>query len=94
MLADVLLLVSELVTNAVRHGGTEASNEIVVRVALGGCVRVEVVDSGPTFVASPRSEYDSAPSGWGLYLLDSVAREWGIDPDVNGKKVWFELDAA
>lgn len=88
---DLRLLVSELVTNVVRHAGLDPGQELELRAALGeGCVRVEVSDPGVGF----KPEVAPAPdrgSGWGLYILDQVAHRWGIvrnEPNV----VWFELD--
>jgi anti-sigma regulatory factor (Ser/Thr protein kinase) len=91
--ADVALLASEVVTNAVRHGSS-AGDDIVVRLDVGRVVHVEVVDSNPVFPSSRLSDPISPiHGGWGLFLLDSVADAWGVDDDGRGKKVWFELDA-
>jgi len=86
--ADVArLLVSELVTNAVRHGAGERV-ELVLRVGERSA-RFEVHDAGsqqPTLRAPA-----GADGGYGLNLVASLASRWGADP-VAG--VWFELDAA
>lgn len=85
----VTLLVSELVTNAVVHGGSEV--EVLVRLQPG-TVRVEVTDSSETALA-PRVADDEDISGRGLSLVDSLARRWGVEPAAGGgKKVWFEVD--
>jgi anti-sigma regulatory factor (Ser/Thr protein kinase) len=83
------------VTNAIRHGGRAAADEIVVRVYCGDCVRVEVLDTGPTFErpATPDHLTPSA-SGWGLFLLDRLTTAWGVEAERAGKTVWFELDPA
>lgn len=86
-LDDARLLVSELVANAVEHA--VGDGEVGVRVALAeGRLRVEVTDSGPGFVYTPRG--DDTDRGWGLHFTNLVASRWGIDehPTV----VWFELD--
>jgi anti-sigma regulatory factor (Ser/Thr protein kinase) len=94
-IADLELLVTEVVTNAVRHSGQCPTDEIVVRVSASDRVRVEVLDRGPTFdrPAAP-DRFDPSPSGWGLFLLERLTRAWGIEAERTGKKVWFELDVA
>jgi len=80
---DVLLLVSELVTNSVRHSG---SGKIDVRVSTAdGHIRVEVSDSGPGFdVADPRGD------GLGIDIVAKLAERWGYS---SGERftVWAEL---
>ena len=89
MLDDALLLVTELVTNAVVHAGTE----IELHVEVGpGSTRVEVVDhsagSLPVLQGDPD---DPREGGRGIYLLDVLAREWGTRHFPGGKSVWFAL---
>jgi DNA-binding NarL/FixJ family response regulator len=87
----VTLLVSELVTNAVIHGGGEV--EVLVRL-LPASVRVEVMDASAT-APVPRAAADEDTSGRGLTLVESLARRWGVDPVAGGgKTVWFEVDRA
>lgn len=84
---DVALLVSELVTNAVRHAGVGPKDPIALRVAAWPRrVRVEVSDRGSFSGREPRPRSDGA-SGWGLYLVDRLADRWGAA----GGTVWFEL---
>ena len=89
---DVQLLVSELVTNAVRHANLADGDVIglVVEIA-GGALRVEVHDPGGGFVPSAPSPDPVRPSGWGLYLVAELADRWGVDSD-DRTLVWFELD--
>jgi anti-sigma regulatory factor (Ser/Thr protein kinase) len=86
------LLVSELVTNVVRHGpGDRALAAADMRVRLyGDCVRVEVRDDGPGFTPRPRAEGQDPGSGWGLHLVDELADEWGVEPGLQNC-VWFEV---
>jgi anti-sigma regulatory factor (Ser/Thr protein kinase) len=92
---ELALLTSEVVSNAVRHASRNSADEIIVRVATDGGVRVEVVDAGTLFEPpSPREPWDGRPNGWGLLLVDAVARAWGVDAEGTAKKVWFELDDA
>ena len=89
---DVRLLVSELVTNSVRHAqiGPEDSIELKVRVDDAD-VRVEVLDSGPGFEPPPADPTaDSArDSGWGLFFVTQLADRWGVDREAG--RVWFEI---
>jgi anti-sigma regulatory factor (Ser/Thr protein kinase) len=89
-LRDVTLLVSELVTNAVRHaeGGIV---RLIVRVA-GGVLRVEVHDPGHGFDLGPAPSDPLRASGWGLVLVEELADRWGVDT-TPGTRVWFEIDA-
>jgi anti-sigma regulatory factor (Ser/Thr protein kinase) len=89
---DVRLLVSELVTNAVRHANLETSDVIELVVELADtALRVEVHDPGGGFVPSAPSPDPARPSGWGLYLVSELADRWGVDSD-GTTLVWFELD--
>jgi anti-sigma regulatory factor (Ser/Thr protein kinase) len=85
------LLVTELVNNSLRHSGRPEGDPIVLTVELGGGeVRAEVVDHGSgrdAFRASPSVEGES---GWGLYLVDRLADEWGYSRE-GPTRVWFEL---
>lgn len=92
VLEDATLLVSELVTNAVRHALRAGVEEIEVRIRNDpGRIRVMVSDPGGGFVAAPRLPTASESSGWGLYLVDRIADRWGIiTRDRN--EVWFEID--
>jgi anti-sigma regulatory factor (Ser/Thr protein kinase) len=88
-LFDVIVLVSELVTNAVRHGGAGGRDTIVLRLALAaGVLRIEVCDGGPGFtppaVLRPRAE----GGGNGLILVQRLSSSWGVSR--GGSCVWFE----
>ena len=88
---DVLLLVTELVTNAVRHGNAGPDRAVRVELSrLPECVRVAVFDGGAGFTAGPPAERDEA-EGWGLVLVDRVADRWAITPTASGTCAWFEL---
>jgi len=79
----VLLAVSELVSNALVHGGGGG------RLRLSGTsreLRIEVTDHNRAM------SYDSG-RGWGLALLDMLASRWGVNPHPEGKTVWCELSA-
>ena len=86
-LETVLLLTSELVTNAVLHGAGPVS----VHVAWGeGKLRVEVGDQAPELpVLRPLDA--AAPNGRGLLFVDSLSSGWGVLAGDTGKTVWFTL---
>jgi anti-sigma regulatory factor (Ser/Thr protein kinase) len=84
---SVELLVSELVANAVRHAGTP------VRLTLsrdGDGVRVAVRDGSPDR-PRPRLPDTDSETGRGLFLVDQLTTDWGVEEDRNGKTVWFAL---
>jgi len=84
---DAVLMISELVTNAVRHA------HILLRVMVSiadQTLRVEVSDDDPTLPVAPDPQHH-ATSGRGLRIVDDLADEWGIIPNTDGKTVWFEL---
>jgi anti-sigma regulatory factor (Ser/Thr protein kinase) len=89
-LLDVTVLVSEVVTNAVRHGRADAHDTVVVHVAMAAdLLRIEVCDHGPGFSppANPRRRSDGG--GNGLMMLQRVSSAWGVATD-DGTCVWFE----
>ncbi|MFF8944417.1 ATP-binding protein [Streptomyces sp. NPDC014864] len=89
----LILLVSELVTNAVVHTGCPA----VLRLSLPGgaaeaaTVRLEVADTS-TRAPVPRCADDDATGGRGLALVDGLADRWGWSREGAGKRIWCELD--
>jgi anti-sigma regulatory factor (Ser/Thr protein kinase) len=90
---DVLLLVTELVANAVLHGG--AGPDQCVRVELRRrrrAVRVEVVDPGGHFARVRPRPITDAPGGWGLVLVERIAARWGVGHHASGTCVWFEVE--
>jgi anti-sigma regulatory factor (Ser/Thr protein kinase) len=92
-LAETLrLLVTELVSNAVRHAAAET---VSLKVLVGrSSVLTEVKDSGPGFdpsdAAAPRDNH----TGWGLFLVERLADRWGVSHEGAATTVWFELRRA
>jgi anti-sigma regulatory factor (Ser/Thr protein kinase) len=83
-----VLLVSELVANAVLHTGT--SIDVVVKPAVDR-VRIEVHDGSAQLPV--RKHYsDMSGTGRGLVLVERMAADWGSERTADGKVVWFELD--
>jgi anti-sigma regulatory factor (Ser/Thr protein kinase) len=92
VLDNLRLMVSELVTNSIRHAGLARGTRIELAVQVGsGRVRVEVSDPGPGFEPQPVTPSLYQTSGWGLYLVDQLSDRWGVIRGVS-TKVWFELD--
>ncbi|MFE9256745.1 ATP-binding protein [Streptomyces sp. NPDC006879] len=88
----LILLISELVTNAVVHTGCPA----VLRMLFGdsgptGTVRVEVTDVSCHPPAQRHAENEDT-HGRGLELVDGLADRWGWQPEGAGKRIWCEID--
>lgn len=95
VLDDVLLLLSELATNAVAHSdsGRTADGRVAVYVArTSAMVHVEVTDDGSAASAPavrvPEADDDG---GRGLWLVEMVAAGWGSHRDDAGGSVWFRV---
>jgi anti-sigma regulatory factor (Ser/Thr protein kinase) len=85
-----VLLVSELVTNAVRHA--RGTNAITLELqAAGTRLRIEVQDADPRW-PQPRTPAGFEGSGYGFVLVDALAGKWGVRETATGKAVWAELD--
>ncbi len=85
---DGELLVSELVTNAIRHGAP------TIRLSLGtenGDLTVRVHDSGARLPVIRSTSIDR-PGGRGLQMVERLASAWGVDREAQGKTVWFRID--
>ncbi|WP_336205371.1 ATP-binding protein [Nonomuraea sp. LPB2021202275-12-8] len=84
---DVLLVVSELVTNALVHG----AGAPVLRLAGGPAqIRIEVHDAGKEW---PKAREPGPADGWGLHVIQQLCTRWGTSHREAGKAVWCELAA-
>jgi len=93
-LFDVTVLVSEVVTNAVRHGNAGHDETVIVHVALApGVLRVEVCDQGPGFERPDVIGARPEGGGNGFVLLERMSSAWGVAGD-DGTCVWFERELA
>jgi anti-sigma regulatory factor (Ser/Thr protein kinase) len=88
---DALIIVSELATNAVRHGGARSEGEeLEVHAALlPGALRLEVCDPGGGF--EPGGHGPRADGGYGLQVLDRLATRWGV-AGAAPVTVWVEFE--
>lgn len=92
---DLRLLVSELVTNSILHGGAaRPDDQVLVHICFpDDSIRVEVCDTGESWgepLRSPSLEALEPAGGWGLMLVGALADRWGVEGD-DGTCVWFEL---
>jgi serine phosphatase RsbU (regulator of sigma subunit) len=91
--SDLRLLVSELVTNSVRHAHLAPGDEIRLRVVVANrLLRVEVSDPGAGFGASIPEPTPSGLGGWGLFLTERLADRWGVDRQSGWTTVWLERE--
>ncbi len=89
---DANLLLSELVTNVLRHVSSRSKMVLEVRLSGPG-LRVAVVDASavlPTVADAPAT----AAGGHGMRLVEVLADRWGSEDHASGKRVWFELRGA
>jgi serine/threonine-protein kinase RsbW len=86
------IVVSELVSNAIRHARPLADGNLRVHWKVkAGVVEVEVTDGGSDTTPRPAPRTIWAPSGRGLRIVRSLAHEWGVTEDRNGSTVWASL---
>ncbi|MFD9488003.1 ATP-binding protein [Streptomyces sp. NPDC059991] len=88
VLEDVLLLVSEVVTNACRHGDDPYELRLD---RIDGKLSVQVSDHSPLRPRPQGRHRPARSSGHGLYLLQRLSSAWGWVPRGAGKTVWFEM---
>jgi anti-sigma regulatory factor (Ser/Thr protein kinase) len=81
---DIVLVTSELVTNAVEHGGGQCRFEVE---CSDGVLTVRVYDPSSDRPV-PRAPKDPTPRGRGLWLVDRLASAWGSEESAGGKCVW------
>ncbi|WP_434591056.1 ATP-binding protein [Streptomyces sp. A5-4] len=87
----LILLISELVTNAVVHTGCPAVLRMLFGTADDGTVRVEVADSSARPPQQRHAEGGDC-NGRGLELVDGLADRWGWQSEGAGKRIWCEVD--
>jgi anti-sigma regulatory factor (Ser/Thr protein kinase) len=93
-LQDALLLTSELVTNAVLHGGVGEHDALGLHVtASPELLHISVADRGGATTPEVQELDLTVPGGMGLFIVDQISDRWGVDElRDGGTQVWFELD--
>jgi anti-sigma regulatory factor (Ser/Thr protein kinase) len=90
---DLLLVISEIVTNAVRHGGGTGQVELAA-TPKAEFLCVQVTDDGPGFVPRPGAMASEPTGGFGLFIVERLTRRWGMTREGRRTRVWFEFDYA
>jgi anti-sigma regulatory factor (Ser/Thr protein kinase) len=89
-IADLRLVISEVITNAVRHGG---DGDLLVAVTpKREFLCVQVTDTGDGFAPRPRAYAPDEDGGFGLFLIERLTRRWGLTREDSNTRVWFEFD--
>jgi anti-sigma regulatory factor (Ser/Thr protein kinase) len=84
LMETLRLLVTELVSNSVRHAHSET---VILKVLVGrGAVLTEVTDEGPGFDPSDAGSPGSEESGWGLFLVERLADRWGVTQNDDARR--------
>lgn len=90
---DVVLLASELATNAIVHTASGMGGTFAVAVSrTADCVRVEVTDGGSAKTPTAHRDGSSGEAGRGLRLVEEIAARWGYSGGQHGRAVWFEVE--
>jgi anti-sigma regulatory factor (Ser/Thr protein kinase) len=89
-IADLRLVISEVITNAVRHGGD--GDMLVAVTPKQGYLCVQVTDTGDGFAPRPRAFEPDDDGGFGLFLVERLTRRWGLTRENSNTRVWFEFD--
>ena len=89
--ANLRLIVSEIVTNALRHGVPGEHIDVAV-TPKPGFLCVQVTDDGPGLAPHPRALETETEGGYGLYFVEQLTRRWGVTRENRRTRVWFELD--
>ena len=90
-LSDLELVLTEVITNAVRHGAPGGA----VRVAAtpkDAFLCVQVTDEGPGLVPKPGAMASDEHGGFGLFIVERLTRRWGVTREDRHTRVWFEFD--
>jgi anti-sigma regulatory factor (Ser/Thr protein kinase) len=92
-LGNLGLVISEIVTNAIRHG--EPGGEILLAATpKDDYLCVQVTDGGRGFVPQPGAMASEPNGGYGLFIVEKLTRRWGMTRENMRTRVWFEFDYA
>ena len=88
------LMLAEVVTNAVLHGGAGPHETVRIDVTVNhAAITFSVHDPGPGFIPTP-PDRPASSGGLGLVIVDRLARRWGVVAGRSGTRVWFEVAMA
>jgi anti-sigma regulatory factor (Ser/Thr protein kinase) len=88
---NLRLVISEIVTNALRHGASGQWIDLAV-TAKPEFLCVQVTDDGPGLAPRPRALEPEEHGGFGLFFVEQLTRRWGVTRENRRTRVWFELD--
>jgi anti-sigma regulatory factor (Ser/Thr protein kinase) len=88
------LAVTEVMSNAVRHGGDGGETIRLAITPKDGYMCVQVTDAGAGLVPKPGALEAEDDGGFGLFIVEQLTRRWGVTREDNKTRVWFELDFA
>jgi anti-sigma regulatory factor (Ser/Thr protein kinase) len=88
---NLRLIISELVTNALRHGSDGERIDLAV-TPKPEFLCVQVTDDGPGLAPRPRALETDQEGGFGLFFVEQLTRRWGVTRENRRTRVWFELD--
>ena len=91
-MGDLRLVISEVITNAVRHGGL--GDLLIAVTPKRDYLCVQVTDTGDGFAPRPRAYAPDDNGGFGLFLIERLTRRWGLTREDSNTRVWFEFDFA
>ena len=90
-LADLQLVLSEVVGNAIRHGSS--TEPILLAITpKEEFLCVQITDAGSGFAPRPRATVPDENGGWGFFLIEYLTRRWGMTRENRRTRVWFEFD--
>jgi anti-sigma regulatory factor (Ser/Thr protein kinase) len=88
---NLRLVISEIVTNALRHGASGERIDLAV-TPKPEFLCVQVTDDGPGLAPRPRALEPEEHGGYGLFFVEQLTRRWGVTRENRRTRVWFELD--
>lgn len=91
LMSDLRLVMTEIVTNAIRHGAPSGTLRLAA-TPKEGYLCVQVTDEGPGLAPRPGAMASDEYGGFGLFLVERLTRRWGITREDKHTRVWFEFD--
>jgi anti-sigma regulatory factor (Ser/Thr protein kinase) len=90
-LPDLALVMTEVVTNAVRHGA-QSGSLLLAATPKAEFLCVQVTDEGAGLVPRPGAMTSDENGGFGLFIVEQLTRRWGMTRENRRTRVWFEFD--